>query len=75
MARPDELTLLLARALDRAWTRYYRPGRVTIAPDIDRPALASYLVRMAKNGVADESKLAAGGVLHLNSLGPKARAI
>jgi hypothetical protein len=66
----DELKLLLARAFDRAWARYYRPGRVTISPDVARPALASHLVKMAKNGVDDESKLAAGGVLHLISLTP-----
>ena len=28
-----ETTLLLARAFDRAWDRYYRPGRATIAPE------------------------------------------
>lgn len=67
----DELKLLLARAFDLAWVRYYRPGRVTIPPDIARRALANHLVKMAKDGVADESKLAAGGVLHLISLTPE----
>jgi hypothetical protein len=69
--QPDpELTLLLARAFDRAWDRYYRPGRVTIAPEIARPALATHLVGMAKDGTVDEGALAAGGLLHLISLTP-----
>ena len=68
---PDpELTLLLARAFDRAWDRYYRPGRVTIAPEIARPALAAHLVAMAKDGTVEEGALAAGGLLHLISLTP-----
>ena len=67
----DESKLLLARAFDRAWARYYRLGRATISPDIARPALANHLVKMTKDGVADESKLAAGGVLHLISLTPE----
>ena len=66
----DELKLLLARAFDRAWARYYRPGRDTISPDIARPALATHLVQMAKDGVTDEDELATGGVLHLFSITP-----
>jgi hypothetical protein len=68
---PDETTLLLARAFDRAWARYYRPGRVTIPPEVARPALAAHLVEMAKDGTADEGALAAGGLLHLISLTPE----
>jgi len=67
----DELKMVLARAFDRAWARYYRPGRVTIAAEVARPALAHHLVKMTKDGVYDESKLAAGGVLHLVSLTPE----
>ncbi|HEV7601840.1 MAG TPA: hypothetical protein VGO49_16490 [Bradyrhizobium sp.] len=68
---PDpELTRLLARAFDRAWDRYYRPGRITIAPEIARPALAAHLVAMAKDGTIEEGALAAGGLLHLISLTP-----
>jgi hypothetical protein len=68
---PDpEMTQLLARAFDRAWDRYYRPGRVTIAPEIARPALATHLVAMAKDGTVEEGALAAGGLLHLISLTP-----
>ena len=50
METDPEMTRLLARAFDRAWDRYYRPGRVTIAPDVARPALANHLVEMAKEG-------------------------
>ena len=67
----NELKLVLARAFDRAWARYYLPGRVTVSPDIGRAALAKHLVKMAKDGVVDESRLAAGGVLHLVSLTPE----
>jgi hypothetical protein len=67
----DELKLLLARAFDRAWALYYRPGRVTISSDVARPALANHLVQMAKDGVTKEGQLAAGGVLHLISLTPE----
>ena len=67
----DDLKMVLARAFDRAWTRYYRMGRVTISPEVARPALANHLVKMTKDGVTDESKLAAGGVLHLISITPE----
>jgi hypothetical protein len=70
--QPDpEMTLLLARAFDRAWARYYRPGRPTIAPEMARPALATNLVEMAKDGTLEEGALAAGGLLHLISLTPE----
>src|ERR1700712_5720678 len=69
---PDETTLLLARAFDRAWARYYRPGRATIAAEVARPALATHLVEMAKDGTIDEGALAAGGLLHLISMTPEA---
>jgi hypothetical protein len=59
---PDELKLVLARAFDRARARY--------SPDVARPALANHLVQMAKDGVTDEGKLAAGDVLHLFSITP-----
>jgi hypothetical protein len=67
----DDLTLVLARAFDRAFERYYRPGRSgKISEEIARPSLARHLVAMAKEGVRDEDGLAAGGLLHLISLGP-----
>jgi hypothetical protein len=74
MAEPldDEvLKLLLARAFDRAWARYYRPGRVTISSEIARPALAKYLVRRAKDGVTEEDRLTGGGLMYLISITPE----
>jgi hypothetical protein len=70
MELDSALTRLLARAFDRALDRYYRPGRVTIAPETARAALAAYLVQMAKDGTVEEGTLAAGGLLHLISLTP-----
>jgi len=66
--RTESHRALLARAFDRAWARYYRPGRTGITPDVARTALAKHLVQMAKDGVADEGELAAGGVLYLFSI-------
>lgn len=66
----DELKHLLARAFDRSWARYYRPGRVTVPSETARPALANELVRLAKNGVTDEDQLVAGGLVHLFALTP-----
>jgi len=71
METDPETTRLLARAFDRAWDRYYRPGRITIAPDVARPALANHLVEMAKQGTLEEGALAAAGLLHLISLTPE----
>jgi hypothetical protein len=71
MESDPEITQLLARAFDRAWDRYYRPGRVTIAPEVARPALAQHLVQMARDGTVEEGALAAGGLLHLISLTPE----
>jgi hypothetical protein len=67
----EELKLLLARAFDRAWARYYRPGRVTISAEIARPALAKYLVRRAKEGVTEEDRLTGGGLMYLISITPE----
>ena len=66
-----EFSLLLARAFDRAWARYYSPGRVTIDEETARPALAQHLVELARGGLVDEGPLAAGGLLHLISLTPE----
>ena len=70
MESDPEITQLLARAFDRAWDRYYRPGRVTLAPEVARPALATHLVQMARDGTVEQGALAAGGLLHLISLTP-----
>jgi hypothetical protein len=66
----EELTLLLARAFDRAWARYYRSGRVTIPVDVARTELAKYLVQVAAEDMQEEGALAAAGLLHLISLTP-----
>jgi len=67
-----ELQQLLARAFERAWDQYYRPGRSTIAPEDARPALAKRLVSLAKDGVRDEKRLAVGGLIHLRLLAVRA---
>ena len=70
-ADQDNLTVLLARAFDRAWNRYYLPDRKGTAPEeIARNLLAKHLVAMVKDGVMDEATLAESGLLHLNSLMP-----
>jgi hypothetical protein len=70
----DEFKLLLARAFDRAWKRYYRPSRMgAISEGVARPALAKYLIELAKAGVVSVDALAEGGLLHLISLTPQAR--
>ena len=70
----DEFKLLLARAFDRAWKRYYRPSRVgAISASVARPALAKHLVALAKEGVVSVGALAEGGLLHLVSLTPEAQ--
>jgi hypothetical protein len=69
----DEFKLLLARAFDRAWKRYYRPSRVgAISATIARPALAKHLIALAKEGVVSVGELAEGGLQHLVSLTPEA---
>jgi hypothetical protein len=67
-AGQDDLTMLLARAFDRAWKDYYVPGRRLISKEIARPLLGKHLVAMAKEGVQEEGALATGGLLHLISL-------
>ena len=62
----NEKKVLLARAFDAAWLQYYRPGRVTIASEAARPALANHLVKLAHEGMTDESQLAASGLSHLS---------
>jgi hypothetical protein len=64
----SEITWLLAKAFDRAWDQYYLPGRITIAADVGRKQLAKRLVELAREGVRNESALAAGGLAHLVSL-------
>ncbi len=68
----DEFRLLLARAFDRAWKRYYRPSRIgAISEDAARLALAKHLIALAKEGVISVVALAEAGLLHLVSLTPE----
>jgi hypothetical protein len=68
----DEIIMLLARAFDRAWDGYFRPGRlVTISEDVARTALATFLIKLTKDGACDEDDLAQSGLRHLVSLTPQ----
>jgi hypothetical protein len=70
----DEFKLLVARAFDRAWKRYYRPSRSgPISESVARPALARHLILLAKEGVVSVDALAESGLLHLVSLTPEAK--
>jgi hypothetical protein len=61
----------LARAFDRAWAVYYRPGRLTLNQDIARTELARRLVQLSKQGVRDEKSLAKGGLSYLSQIALK----
>jgi hypothetical protein len=66
-----ELTLLLARAFDRAWNRYYQPRRSNaISEEVAYDSLARKLVALFKEGVKEEDGLAERGLQHLISLTP-----
>ena len=70
----DELKLLLARAFDLAWKRYYRPRRFgAISESAARPVLAKHQIALAKAGVVSLEALAEGGFLHLVSITPAAQ--
>jgi hypothetical protein len=58
----------LARAFDRAWAVYYRPGRLTLSQDIARTELARRLVQLSREGVRDEKSLTSGGLRYLNQI-------
>lgn len=65
----NEFKMLLARAFDLAWEQFYGPDNSGPLPeDIARPALARFLVEMAKSGVKEEKALASAGILHLVAL-------
>ena len=61
----------LARAFDRAWAVYYRPGRLTLSQDIARTELARLLVQLSKAGVRDEKSLTKGGLSYLSQIALK----
>jgi hypothetical protein len=72
--RSDDELKLLARAFDRAWKRYYRPGRIgAISASVARHELAKHVIALEKAGVVSLDDLAEGGLLHLVSLTPEAQ--
>jgi hypothetical protein len=62
----------MARAFDKAWERFARPGMV-IDTEPMRAALARHIVAMVRDGETDEGRLSAGGFLQLTSLRNGAR--
>jgi hypothetical protein len=73
MPEDQDVRQSLARAFDRAWDGYYRSGRVTISQDVARTELARKLVQLSKEGVQDEGRLSAAGLIHLHQLTIKDR--
>jgi len=63
----DELKQAMARAFDRAWERFARPG-IAIDTETMRAALARRIVALVREGETDEGRLSAGGFLHLTQL-------
>jgi len=69
MANDDQdIRRSLAKAFDRAWSGYYRSGRLTVSQDVARTELARRLVQLSKEGVRDEGILAEAGLTHLRQL-------
>jgi hypothetical protein len=68
MSDDQDIRRSLAGAFDRAWERYYRSGQVTISQDVARTELARKLVQLSKDGVRDEARLSAAGLVHLHQL-------
>jgi len=68
MPEDHDITRSLARAFDRAWDSYYRSGRVTMSQDVARTELARKLVKLSIEGMRDEGRLAAAGLMHLRQL-------
>jgi hypothetical protein len=67
MPDDQDIRRSLARAFDRAWDGYYRSGRVTISRDVARTELARKLVQLSKDGVRDEARLSAAGLIQLTT--------
>jgi hypothetical protein len=68
MSDDQDIRRSLARAFDRAWEGYYRSGRETISQDVARTELARKLMQLSKDGVRDEARLSAAGLIHLHQL-------
>jgi hypothetical protein len=73
MSEEQDIKKSLARAFDRAWHGYYRAGRVTISEDVARTELARKQVQLSRNGVRDEWRLSAAGLIYLHDITPKHR--
>ena len=70
----ESSTILLARAFDLAWERYFTAGqREAVPKDVARRELAAFLVEMLRSVVVEEEPLAACGVLHLIAITPDHR--
>ena len=68
MPEDQDIRKSLARAFDRAWEGYYRSARVTVSQDVARTELARRLVQLSKEGIRDEGRLTAAGLMHLHQL-------
>jgi hypothetical protein len=67
----QDITRSLARAFDRVWENYYRPGRVTVSQAVARTELAKRLVELSREGFRDEHSLTKAGLSHLRQLPQK----
>jgi hypothetical protein len=68
----DEFRLMLARAFDLAWNRYYAMEQIDLLSEENvRTLLATHLVAKAREGVQQESELGEAGLQHLLSLSPR----
>ena len=66
MSDDQDIRRSLARTFDRAGEGYYRSGRETISQDVARTELARKLVQLSNEGVRDEARLSAAGLIHLH---------
>jgi hypothetical protein len=68
MSSPEQISVLV-RAFKAAWEFYFQPDRNTsVLECLARPALAQFLVDKTREGITDESGLAAAGLEFLFSL-------
>jgi hypothetical protein len=58
----------LARAFDRAWGNYIRPGQLNVGHDRARTELARRIVQLSQSGVTDEATFAEAGLRHPRNL-------
>ena len=71
MASTDQIALLV-RAFNAAWDAYSQPSRNgCVSKSVARPLLSEFLVRKLREGIDDESGLAAAGLEFLFTLEDK----